>query len=121
MGDVKRYTESCMEGGGVCPSRDGEFVTFLDYEAALAREAALREELAQTKRTAITEIEALHRTMYGQAKDLTAAEQRNAELIELLRETLPALALGASAFKSVKPVQMKVRAALKPTESGASE
>ena len=81
------------------------------------REAALREELAGCEAT----------MRFNEGKNheihqrLTAAEQRNAELVELLRETVPALSLAASAFKAQKPVYIKVKNALKPTESGASE
>ena len=46
----------------------------------------LREELAQTKKIAITEILALNYVVDMQAKDLSTAEDRNVELIELLRE-----------------------------------
>jgi hypothetical protein len=45
---------------------------------------ALREELDQAKRTAITEILALNSTLRDQGRRLTAAEQRNAELERLL-------------------------------------
>lgn len=31
---IQRYTESCMEGGGVVPSKDGEFVEYKDHAAS---------------------------------------------------------------------------------------
>ncbi len=88
-----------------CELRANQKVVQLeDHQSQLA---ALREELAQTKRTAITEILALNSTLREQAKSLAAmsdreleiaaehadglqqrladAERRNAGLIELLR------------------------------------
>lgn len=52
---------------------------------------------------------------------LTAADERADVLEGLLREALPALYLAAGAFKSVKPIHNKVRAALKPVEGGGDE
>lgn len=45
LGTVTRYAESCGEGGGVVEHASGQYVEFKNYEAALAREAALREDL----------------------------------------------------------------------------
>ncbi|MES2871425.1 MAG: hypothetical protein V4749_17855 [Pseudomonadota bacterium] len=50
LGTVTRYAESCGEGGGVVEHASGKFVEFKDYDAALAREAALLEELDAIKR-----------------------------------------------------------------------
>ena len=47
LGTVTRYAESCGEGGGVVEHASGQFVEFKDYDAALGREAASREELDQ--------------------------------------------------------------------------
>lgn len=37
MKEVKRYAESCGEGGGVFESQTGEFVEFFDYESLQQR------------------------------------------------------------------------------------
>lgn len=37
MSGVKRYTESCMEGGGVVPDCDGELVDWSAYAACESR------------------------------------------------------------------------------------
>lgn len=42
MSGVKRYTESCMEGGGVVPDCDGELVGWGDYAALEAERDELR-------------------------------------------------------------------------------
>lgn len=44
MSEVKRYTESCGEGGGVVEHRTGEFVEFKWLEAGLRREVLAKEE-----------------------------------------------------------------------------
>lgn len=122
---------------GDCKITGRQYMAWLnspDKDSTQSELAALREELATEKRNehnsevayqaAIekqNELRDRKNSIVDLQQRLTAAEQRNAGLVELLRETLPALALGASAFKSVKPVQMKVKAVLKPTESGASE
>lgn len=96
----------------------GEVVVAELYDAAQAELSALREELDNEKARIPQYIAERAQT----EQYLTAAEQRNAELVELLQETVPALSLAASAFKAQKPVYTKVKNALfKPTESGASE
>ena len=52
MSEVKRYTESCGEGGGVVEHRSGEFVEFKQFEKAMAENSGymaanlvLREEI----------------------------------------------------------------------------
>lgn len=103
--------------------RDGVRLRQIEDERAnfktLNREAvALREELA-TLRESYESMRDRKNSIVDLQQRLTIAEQRNAELVELLREVLPSLNLAANAFKSVKLIRNKVRAALKPTESGA--
>lgn len=45
MSDVKRYSESCMEGGGVAPDSNGDLVEWKDYDALAADNQRLREAL----------------------------------------------------------------------------
>lgn len=54
MSEVKRYTESCMEGGGVAPDYSGEFVECKDYEKLRAELAAIKAGQGE----AITEVSA---------------------------------------------------------------
>lgn len=101
-------------------SRRADVVEKFHYDAVKAELAALRERTAT-----MLEEHRKHRDLAIDEQDaisklLTAAEQRNAELVELLCEAMPHLDTAASAFKAAKPVRDKVRAALKPTESGAS-
>lgn len=85
--------------------------------AAQSELAALREELDNTKRIAITEIEALSRTLRNQAKEMAAAEQRNASLISQLKHFA-----SCADVRQVGTLAMDAVARLtKPTESGASE
>lgn len=93
------------------------FVLSTDYDATQSELTALREELATAKKVS-DNFEAIAE---NRQRRMIAAEQRYAELVELLRETVPALALAASSFKAQKPTYTKVKNALKPTESGASE
>lgn len=87
-------------------------------DEALAREATLREERELWKGRATN----LTHTNADLQQRLTAAEQHNAELVELLREALPHLDTAVSAFKAVKPTRDKVRDALKQiTESSIHE
>lgn len=65
--------------GGMEEEREGEYVTFDDHQAELA---ALREELAKAIELAGSNLEA---ALEFEAC-LTAAEQRNSELAELLTE-----------------------------------
>jgi septal ring factor EnvC (AmiA/AmiB activator) len=91
-----------------------------ELTAAQSELAALREELAKTREAAKEELEGVKytRRKFRQERDdlqqrLTAAEQRNAELEGLLHEVLKEPWL--------YDVKAKILAALKPTESGASE
>lgn len=83
------------------------------YSAALAREAALREELAELgerySKLQTGEDSMLHRVI----AERDAAEQRNAELTDLLTDA----PRGVPGFAKWT---RRVIAALKPTESGAS-
>lgn len=72
MSEVKRYTESCGEGGGVVAHRNGEFVEFKELDAALAREAALREELERFKREAEQDTTIDERDRYHEMADSLA-------------------------------------------------
>lgn len=89
-----------------------------DYDAAQAELAALWEELANTKRVAITEIEGLSRTLQRQAS-------RNAALTGALEDVLSAYeSVIHSAYCQINPDNELIEMAnelLKPTESGASE
>lgn len=116
--ELRQYSAFVQYGYGAYDS------TVVIASEHVAQVAALREELAE-----LSDLKAYAtiplRERCAERKDLeqrlTAAEQRNAELVELLRGAMPTLDLAADAFKSAKPVRNKVRAALKPTESGASE
>jgi len=92
-----------------------------NYGTAQSELAALREELGQVKRTAMTEILALNSTLNNQAKELAAAEQRNAELSELLGEVLSEVPHGWGESFTDSELAESIRQAIKPTESGASE
>lgn len=94
-----------------------------DFDAALAREAALREELERQKRYVEINANSAHGKhkegqQYKDERDdlqqrLTAAEQRNATLEGLLRECIN-IPYRDGLLESIV-------AALNPTESGASE
>lgn len=119
MGDVNRYgsvgylvnaTPKLLE---LYPEMT-VYVKASHFDAAQSELAALREELAEIKESLAYRGSLLNRTQ----QRAEAAEQRNAELVELLR--------------SIKrhdpdtqcmsyPMHRRIDAALKPTESGASE
>lgn len=130
-----------------CDREDAEYVGIADFDAALAREAALREELAKYKggcvdlSSQVRELE--HKMDYWEGSNkalqqrLTAAEQRNESLRGLLRSASTDYAcclesgydritqLGGDCDSVSKmlddnPNYAKYIAALKPTESGAS-
>ena len=42
---IKRFAESCMEGGGVAPSAHGEYVEYADHIASHAYDEAKEREL----------------------------------------------------------------------------
>lgn len=129
---MKRYDvlHSSMGGVDEVESESGEYVRADD---ALAREAALREELAERKRKQLRSCQiAIGKSQLAkelQAK-LTAAEQRDAGLVELLQQMIEADSLieqwtsneSAEGAEIMFQVAFdKIKAALKPTESGASE
>lgn len=102
----------------------GEVVIAEVHDAALLQVAALREELATAKRGLANCKVALDAQThnYGVANlRLTAAEQRNSELVELLRSMSPWLQQIMARSQYDLEFMPVVRAALKPTESGASE
>lgn len=126
MSKVDRYSRDFE--GNMCKDPNGPWVLVGDaairaqavvgkLDAAQSELSALREELAVQVMT-IQELAGANEDLQQRLK---SAEQRNAELVELLRETVPALALAASSFKAQKPIYAKVKNALNPTESGASE
>ena len=88
---------------------------------AFAVQAALREELQHSE--CMRQIYKIDAKVYKDA--LTAAEQRNAELIELLQECPLELHTGAMFAMGICKCSgcdfLRKIAALKPTESGASE
>ena len=91
--------------------REGRyFVLKEDYDSA-----------AQCFLTAADGCVAAERREQALQQRLTAADERADVLEGLLREALPALDLAAGAFKSVKPIRNKVRAALKPAEGGGDD
>lgn len=103
---VKRYG---VLSGNLTDGTSGFYTQVIDarhYDAAQSELAALREELTESHRR-----EALLQDM------VTAAEQRNAELIGLLTRTLAYYT--ESCFPEDLLVEVKIAiGALKPTESG---
>ncbi len=112
----------------------GEYVYSVDYDAAQSELSALREELTiwKTKACEAAEREAAlreelaklrerHDTVKCQRNDaqqrLTAAEQRNAVLCDLLDE---AQVIAGHSFSTAFVAEIDAALA-KPTESGASE
>jgi len=85
-----------------------------DYDAAQSELAALREELANTTRVAITEIEGLSRTLQDQAKWMAIYS-------DLLGEVLSEVPHGWGESFTDSDLAERIRQAIKPTESGASE
>jgi hypothetical protein len=87
------------------------------YNKAQYELAALREELAACKRS--NEIIRNQRPSEIFDQRLTAAEQRNADLVELLRRSSPGDGQDFKQWWNERATLLL--AALKPTESGASE
>jgi muramoyltetrapeptide carboxypeptidase LdcA involved in peptidoglycan recycling len=98
--------------GGVEMVDVTEVAFYLQAEllAAQSELAALREELAEAN----IEVGSQRHFRESAEQLLTSAEQRNAELVELLRDCR---------LRTIWPSDLTARidAALKPTESGASE
>lgn len=116
MSEVKRYTESCMEGGGVVESKDGELVDYSVYAAAQSELAALREELDEMTDNFNVAV----RQKLELSKRLTAAEQWNAELQGLLTVWMFGYETGTLG-PGHSNIYARTMTAIKPTESGASE
>lgn len=106
---------------GMTTERDAER---LRADTAVAEVAALREELkAMGERYQKDLVLSRERWCYGNRADakLAAAAQRNAELVELLRSMSPWLEQIMARSQYDLEFMPAFRAALKPTESGASE
>jgi len=119
MSEVKRYemrfrTDTCCIVH--LEVEHGVWVKGSDMDALLAREAALREELAECKTQKAWWVDSA-KTL---DERLTAAEQRNARYESLLRQIIPCLAMSTN---TTAPTYIrKINEALpQPTESGASE
>lgn len=90
------------------------------YNAAIDERDALREELAEEKERSSQYGRAFNETsrkLNELQPRLTAAQQRNAELVELLHKARRSIDPSCAG----KALRMELDAALKPTESGASE
>lgn len=86
-----------------------------EYDRAVNKVAALREELASSKREIVT-LAQLDSTTVNGFKDMpTVAEQRNAELVELLRRSVAVI--GGEGWNEL---EADIWAAINPVESGAS-
>lgn len=117
MDGVKRYH---LYLTGVRECELGDYVLHSD---ALAREAALREGLAASRKN--TEFAQESMQIFADEADklqqrLTAAEQRSAELEVLLMNTAEVLRSG-NGYGWEEAQADIIDAALKPTESGASD
>lgn len=136
MSEVKRFNNLGH------PCRNGCFVGLDDFDAAQSELAALREELAKViedrarfpdrpdfighmigshignlKAQAVS-AETYARKWHGR---MTAAEQRNAQMYEFLERMLKGCGNDLLAAWQSEMEMVLVDAALKPTESGASE
>lgn len=87
------------------------------YKAAIEKQEELRDGLKWFKAGAKAEADAGDEAR----KSLTAAEQRNAELVELLDEVLNEVPHGWGESFSQSELAERIRQTIKPTESGASE
>jgi len=124
MREVKRYDFVGGDGPGAYPVEDinGRMVSYEDFDAerlraetAVAEVAALREELA-----VLVDDNMFQQTNSQRLqRELTAAEQRNAELVELLKRVQPCISAHTNGTKS--PLRAEIDAALKPTESESDE
>lgn len=117
MSEAQRYTYEVDDGVFA------ECVLGEDYDAGQSELAALREELEQANGA----LSIANETIGKFADSLTAAEQRNAELVELLRDVSKQAGDHHASHQSwnlktqLANIHQKIDAALKPTESGASE
>lgn len=118
MSEVRKYkaigdmTPRSRVGGG-------EWVRLEDYDTALSQLAALREELLRLEE----EYDTLEHSNITIKQCLTAAEQRNANLTALLQRVVDSsvLSFEQDAPEELESLEVDICAALKPTESGASE
>lgn len=129
---MKRYdctngrAQLCYGCYQMTETEHGAWVLDIDYDAAQSELAALREELQRITCAYRTELDELAARNYDMRFKLAAAEQRNAELVELLKTVPFGLHTGSMFIDGeCKCRQCEfVRAvgiAIKPTESGASE
>lgn len=102
--------------GDMPDAEHGEFVKFEDHQAELA---ALREEMMAHLKIRDRELEVAAEHTDDMQQRLTAAEQRNSELVELLRTVQGWIPKKGYEFANQQ--WWAVEAAIKPTESGASE
>jgi hypothetical protein len=122
MSEVEKF--NCMLVHGfpcMMPKENGLWVQSANFDDAQSELAALREELAAAKQLASAwkeqeRLRGIQAINAGEA--LTAAEQRNATLVKAATEFMEYAESGWDHFPDVG---MNLRAALKPTESGASE
>lgn len=125
MSDLKRYRCTGPEELVETSSPNG-LVLGSNYDAAQSELSALREELASQVMT----IQELAGANDDLQQRLAAAEQRNSELVELLSKAKLAVDDVAencedqtdwSTANSMHSLSERIDAAIKPTESGASE
>jgi hypothetical protein len=115
MSDVKRYV---FDGTGIVETMDlVGLVKSSVYYAAQAELSALREELARKD----VVIEDMLESNSEMTTCLTAAEQRNETLAELLDKVLNEVPHGWGESFTDSELAERIRQAIKPTESGASE
>lgn len=133
MSEVKRYyigvyggeaqARVCLQGiKGLIRDSEGKHFTLADdfdrvtaeRDAALGREAALREELAKAKKETIYK----HAALVSKAKALTAADERADVLEGLLRTWRNGRDM---TLKDCAILRDQTDAALKPAEGGGNE
>jgi len=117
VSEVQRYNCATVQGlPCMMPRQNGVWVQSVDYDAAQSELSALRGELARKD----VVIEDMVESNCDMGQFLAAAEQRNAVMTELLIACrLEFSTSEANAWEIA--MREKIDAALKPTESGASE
>lgn len=111
---VKRWEpRNTIVGFDMEPRKNGSFVLSCDYDAAQSELSALREELAECNKRKAWWVDSA-KTL---DERLTAAEQRNAELIALLEHAYGAI----NENDGWKELCARILAVVQPAESGASE
>jgi regulator of replication initiation timing len=108
---IQAYGMTSAEASGL---RDEILTALIGFNTAQLELAALREELAEMTDNFNIAV----RQKLELSKRLTAAEQRNEELTGLIEEFCQRVECGEVRSKQT---YAKFKAALKPTESGASE